>query len=67
MGQKRRVYSKEFKEQVVLLSETSGKLVTEIAQDLGILKTCSGAGDVNTGNPAIKVFQATGIVNQETS
>jgi len=41
MGQKRRVYSKEFKEQVVLLSETSGKLVTEIAQDLGILKTCS--------------------------
>ena len=36
MGQKRRVYSKEFKEQAVLLSETSGKPIREIAQDLGI-------------------------------
>lgn len=36
MGQKRKVYSKEFKEQAVLLSETSGKSVIEIAHDLGI-------------------------------
>ena len=36
MGQKRKVYSKEFKEQAVLLSETSGKSVREIAHDLGI-------------------------------
>lgn len=36
MGQKRRVYSKEFKEQAVFLSETSDKSVREIAQDLGI-------------------------------
>ena len=36
MGKKRRVYSKEFKEQAVLLSESSGKSVREVAQDLGI-------------------------------
>jgi transposase len=32
----RKVYSKEFKEQAVLLTETSGKKVSEIAADLGI-------------------------------
>lgn len=31
-----RVFSKEFKEQAVLLTETSGKKVGEIANDLGI-------------------------------
>ncbi len=31
-----RVYSKEFKEQAVLLTESSGKKVGEIANDLGI-------------------------------
>lgn len=31
-----RVFSKEFKEQAVLLTETSGKRVSEIADDLGI-------------------------------
>ncbi len=31
-----RVFSKEFKEQAVLLTETSGKKVSEIAHDLGI-------------------------------
>ncbi|HEX3009333.1 MAG TPA: IS3 family transposase [Bacteroidales bacterium] len=31
-----RVFSKEFKEQAVLLTETSGKKVSEIANDLGI-------------------------------
>jgi transposase len=31
-----RVYSKEFKEQAVLLTQTSGKKVGEIANDLGI-------------------------------
>jgi len=36
LGKKRRVYSKEFKEQAVLLSESSGKSVREVAQDLGI-------------------------------
>ena len=32
----RKVYSKEFKEQAVLLCESSGKKVSEIAFDLGI-------------------------------
>jgi transposase len=32
----RKAYSKEFKEQAVLLTETSGKKVNEIANDLGI-------------------------------
>jgi transposase len=32
----RRVFNKEFKEQAVLLSETSNKPVSEIAEDLGI-------------------------------
>ena len=36
MGKKRKVYSKEFKEQAILLSESSDKSVREIAQDLGI-------------------------------
>jgi transposase len=31
-----RIFSKEFKEQAVLLTETSGKRVSEIAEDLGI-------------------------------
>lgn len=31
-----RVFSKEFKEQAVLLTETSGRRVSEIANDLGI-------------------------------
>lgn len=31
-----RVFSKEFKEQAVLLTEISGKKVSEIARDLGI-------------------------------
>jgi transposase len=31
-----RIFSKEFKEQAVLLTETSGKKVGEIANDLGI-------------------------------
>lgn len=31
-----RVFSKEFKEQAILLTETSGKKVSEIAKDLGI-------------------------------
>lgn len=31
-----RVFSKEFKEQAVLLTETSGKKVSEVAHDLGI-------------------------------
>ena len=31
-----RIFSKEFKEQAVLLTETSGKRVSEIAHDLGI-------------------------------
>lgn len=31
-----RVFTKEFKEQAVLLSQTSGKKVSEIASDLGI-------------------------------
>ena len=31
-----RVFSKEFKEQAVLLTETSGKKLGEIANDLGI-------------------------------
>lgn len=31
-----RVYSKEFKEQAVLLTETSDKKLSEIAKDLGI-------------------------------
>jgi hypothetical protein len=35
MTEERRVYTKEFKEQVVLLTETSGKKVSEIAHDLG--------------------------------
>lgn len=32
----RREFSKEFKEQAILLTETSGKKVSEIAYDLGI-------------------------------
>jgi transposase len=32
----RRVYTKEFKEQAVMLTETSSKSVSEIAKDLGI-------------------------------
>jgi transposase len=36
MAENRRVYSKEFKEQAVLLTETSGKRVSEVADDLGI-------------------------------
>ncbi|HOL11151.1 MAG TPA: transposase [Bacillota bacterium] len=36
MTVERRVYTKEFKEQVVMLIETSGKSVSEIAKDLGI-------------------------------
>lgn len=36
MADERRVFSKEFKEQAVLLTETSGKKVSEIAADLGI-------------------------------
>lgn len=32
----RKVYSKEFKEQAVLLTETSSKKVADIAHDLGI-------------------------------
>ena len=36
MTEERRVFTKEFKEQAVLLTETSGKKVSEIAQDLGI-------------------------------
>lgn len=31
-----RVFTKEFKEQAVILTETSGKKVSEIASDLGI-------------------------------
>ena len=31
-----RVFSKEFKEQAVLLTQTSGKKVSEVAEDLGI-------------------------------
>jgi transposase len=36
MTGERRVFTKEFKEQAVLLTQTSGKKVGEIAQDLGI-------------------------------
>ncbi|TCL63375.1 transposase [Hydrogenispora ethanolica] len=36
MVKERKVYSKEFKEQAVILSETSGKAVSKIAEDLGI-------------------------------
>ena len=36
MTVERRVYTKEFKEQVVMLIEPSGKSVSEIAKDLGI-------------------------------
>lgn len=36
MTEERRVFTKEFKEQAVLLTETSCKKVSEIAQDLGI-------------------------------
>jgi len=36
MTVERRVYTKEFKEQAVMLTETSGKKVSEIAQELGI-------------------------------
>lgn len=36
MAKYRRVFSKEFKEQAVLLTETSGKTVSEIADDLDI-------------------------------
>jgi transposase len=36
MTVERRVYTKEFKEQAVMLIETSGKSVREIAKDLGI-------------------------------
>jgi transposase-like protein len=36
MAKERKVYSKEFKENTVLLSETSGKKVSEIAADLGV-------------------------------
>lgn len=36
MTTERRVYTKEFKEQAVMLIETSGKSVSEIAKDLGI-------------------------------
>lgn len=36
MTEERRVFTKEFKEQAVLLTQTSSKKVSEIAQDLGI-------------------------------
>jgi transposase len=36
MAEERRIFTKEFKEQAVLLTETSGKKVSEIASDLGI-------------------------------
>lgn len=36
MVKERKVYSKEFKEQAVLLSETCDKPVSKIAEDLGI-------------------------------
>jgi Transposase and inactivated derivatives len=36
MAVERKIYTKEFKEQAVVLTETSGKTVHEIAQDLGI-------------------------------
>jgi transposase len=36
LAKKRRVYTKEFKEQAVLLTETSDKTVGAIAEDLGI-------------------------------
>jgi transposase len=36
MSKERRVFTKEFKEQAVLLTETSSKSVSQIAKDLGI-------------------------------
>lgn len=36
LAKRRRSFSREFKEQAVLLCETSGKQVSEIAADLGI-------------------------------
>jgi transposase len=36
MAVERKIYSKEFKEQAVLLTEIGGKKVSEIADDLGI-------------------------------
>ena len=36
MAEERRVFTKEFKEQAVQLTETSDKPVSEIARDLGI-------------------------------
>ena len=50
MTVERRVYTKEFKEQAVLLTETSGKKVGGSAQELGIQKTTFGAGRKNFVN-----------------
>ena len=36
MGKIQKVYSKEFKEEAVRLAQTSGKLITQIARELGI-------------------------------
>ncbi len=36
MTEERRVFTKEFKEQAVMLIESSGKSVAAIAKDLGI-------------------------------
>ncbi|MCL6590895.1 MAG: transposase [Firmicutes bacterium] len=36
MLEQSRIFTKEFKEQAVLLTKTSGKSVSQIAQDLGV-------------------------------
>lgn len=66
MAKHRRVFSKEFKEQAVLLSETSGKQVSEIAADLGIAENMLWRWRKELREASTRSFPGTGHRQQGT-
>ena len=61
-----RVFTKEFKEQAVLLTETSGKKVGEIASDLGIRENMLWRWKKELRDAGTRSFPGQGIRKQGT-
>lgn len=61
-----RVFTKEFKEQAVLLTETSGKKVGEIASDLGIRENMLWRWKKELREAGSRSFPGQGIRQQGT-
>lgn len=66
MAKRRRTYSKEFKEQAVLLAETSDKSAGEIADDLGINKNMLGRWRQELRESGPRSFPGQGIRQKGT-